>query len=528
MSTMAPQVGRGERDALQRAVTNAIQHRRLDDARALCDRLETVAPEEPDAWVFRARIDQRLSLFVSADHQLTTALEKADGRWDVHLVAAEGKIYTGDIAQALAMLRSLRPAVWRNAAALGRMAALFTQVQRHDEAHTCAKRAREIEPSALNWLLLEASTSVPIGQMNEAEALMDRIISAMPREADVYYNRSTLRQQTKHDNHVDELRQVLSRLPSGDPRVIPVSYALGKELEDLGEFAESYAFFERGAQRRRSRLSYQVATDVAAIDHIIQVFDDKWFVDGGTGSSDAAPIFVMGLPRSGTTLVDRILSTHCDVDSLGEVSDVAYAVTRLSSPADSKTALIARSASLDLDRLGDEIADAFQGYGEVAVHLIDKTPANYLYLGLLARALPKATFVHVHRHPLASCFAMYKTLFRMGYPFSYDQTDLGHYYVAYRRLMDHWSRILGDRIFHIAYEAIVDNQEAESRRLFKHCGLEWSPASLDFHQNRTATATASAAQVRQPIYRSARDLWREHETRLAPVAAILEKEGIDA
>ncbi|MEM6912578.1 MAG: sulfotransferase, partial [Pseudomonadota bacterium] len=443
MPTSIADQKKAEMDDLRRLITGAIQRGEFNQARNLCDRLEAQNPQEPDAWVFRARIEQKQNAFVAADQHLMHALKNAGSRWDVQLVAAEGKIYIGDIASALTMLRTLRPLIDQDATALARMAALFTQLERHEEASTCARRARQLEPGSLNWSLLEASTSVPVGRMEQAEQLMDQIVAASPNEADVYYNRSTLRRQTNDDNHIDELRHALSQLPDDDHRLVPIAFALGKELEDLGEFAGSYRAFERGADLRRRRMSYSVSTDEAAIARVISTFSEGWFYRTEKGSSDAAPIFIFGLPRSGTTLVDRILSTHEQVISLGEVNDVAYAVTRHSAPANDKLHLIDRSSTIGTDRLGHEISRAYSGYGEKAERFIDKTPANYLYLGLLARALPNATFIHVHRHPMASCFAMYKTLFRMGYPFSYDQSDLARYYTAYRRLMEHWQALIG-------------------------------------------------------------------------------------
>jgi len=192
-----------------------------------------------------------------------------------------------------------------------------------------------------------------------------------------------------------------------------------------------------------------------------------------------------------------------------------------------KQDLIKRTASADLRELGEAYWDALCGYGEAGAYFIDKTPANYLYLGLIAKALPNARIVHVRRHPMASGYAMYKTLFRMGYPFSYDFKDIGRYYLAYNRLMTHWKNMFPGRILDVQYEALVDDQEAVSRTILTHCQLQWEEECIEFHRNAAPTATASAAQVRQPIYREARDLWRTHEAALAPLAEVLKEGGLE-
>jgi sulfotransferase family protein len=176
--------------------------------------------------------------------------------------------------------------------------------------------------------------------------------------------------------------------------------------------------------------------------------------------------------------------------------------------------------------LGESYWTAIQGYGHSRPFVVDKTPLNYLYLGLIAKALPRAHVVHVRRHPMASCYAMFKTLFRMGYPFTYHLGDLGSYYLAYQRLMNYWRALLPGRFLDLDYESLVEDQEGTTRRLLAHCGLEWRDACLRFHENPAPTATASAAQVRQPIYRDSLDLWRNYRQELAPLARMLAHNGV--
>ncbi len=447
-------------------------------------------------------------------------------RLDVRFLWAEALICTGSIAEARAQLAEIERMAGSDAAAWNQLVLFHTQLGRHSDAYNCAKHLESLTPRSSHALFSVASAAMTIGRLDEAESLLDQIISSDPGEAEAYYNRATLRRQTHDQNHIDELQARLDGTPRGAPGEIPLCYALGKEYEDLGEYENSFLFVSRGAAARQAKMSYDVATDNAAIGEIIKTFDVTWRDKIAPGKDFDGPIFVLGLPRSGTTLVDRILDAHHDVASLGEVSDFAYAVMRAGGPVSGKSELIRRAADADLTELGKGYWNALQGYGEKPPYLIDKTPANFLYLGLIMASLPGARVVHVRRHPMASGYAMYKALFRMGYPYSYDLEQIGRYYAAYHRLMEHWRSLWPGKILDVDYEELVDDQEAVSRSIARHCGLEWSAACLTFYEQATPTATASAVQVRQPIYRHARDLWRQIEHQLEPLARTLVSEGI--
>jgi hypothetical protein len=221
------------------------------------------------------------------------------------------------------------------------------------------------------------------------------------------------------------------------------------------------------------------------------------------------------------------LSSHSQVASLGEINDFAFSLMHTVGQTEGKLQLIERAAVVDFTRLGRRYVDGIRNYPDSEFYLIDKTPLNYLYLGLIRLALPCAKVVHVTRNPMDSCYGMFRTLFRAGYPFSYDFSDLATYFLAYRRLMSHWQEVLGDWFMDVSYEALVEDQERISRAMIEFCGLEWQDACLDFQRNASPIATASSAQVRQPIYRDALQRWRHYETQLEPLATMLRDGGID-
>jgi tetratricopeptide (TPR) repeat protein len=416
-----------------------------------------------------------------------------------------------------------------NPALLDAIGGFFNLAGDQQRAIVAYDQAVALAPDHPHYLFNRAAVRVFVGRLAEAECDYDRVIALDPADYEAYKHRADLRTQTADRNHVAELESLIAK-PLADWRAeVQLRYALAKEYEDLGEHKQSFRNLELGARRRREHLRYDVATDVATADWIIDAFPEGPRTVA-PGVSEQAPIFIVGLPRSGTTLVDRILSSHSAIRSAGELNYFALCVVDAVRRRSGKTQmprreLVARSADIDFAALGqDYLARARSA--ATGVRFIDKMPLNYLYCGLIRRALPNARIVHVVRHPLAHAYAMYKTLFKDGYPFSYDLTDIGRYYIAYRRLMDHWVRTMPAAIHQIDYESLVSDQSVETRKLLEFCGLPWEDACVDFHRNPTATTTASAAQVRRKIYDTSVTQWRHYESELAALRDQFEAAGI--
>ncbi len=431
----------------------------------------------------------------------------------------------GRAAEALPRLLELAGCAGLSLAQRQQTAQLLTHFNRHVEAERCSERCARQAPDDPRVLYNWAAALTAIGRLEDAERTYDRIIALAPQDADAWYNRATLRRQTPAGNHVAAIEAQLAATERGDARQVALEYALARELEDLGEYARAFAALRRGADARRQRLSYRVTADTGAMEAIARSFNAAWWANRRPGLPDERAVFIVGLPRSGTTLVDRIVSSHSAVASRGESTDLATAVTRCAAGARGKEELIRQAALIDPARLGAEYCRTLPDNG--ARRIIDKTPLNFLYLGLIRAALPSATFIHVRRAPLDVCYAMYKTLFRMAYPFSYSLDDLAQYYIAYDGLMEHWRSTLKGALLEVAYEELIASQETVSRRLIAHCGLEWEPGVLEFERNSAPTLTASAAQVRQPIYNSSVGLWRRYTVELVPLRSQLAAAGIE-
>ncbi|WP_286829592.1 MULTISPECIES: tetratricopeptide repeat-containing sulfotransferase family protein [Kordiimonas] len=503
-----------------------MKERRLAEAGDLAALLAEKHPTNPDGWRRLGRVHEASGNFSAMLTSFQKVVELAKEDLHAHLKVAQALIQQGDLKAATDELARLRALAWGDSYLLMHTGQLYTHLSVFDLAYDCFKRSVALAPKDTQALYNLATAATAVGDLDEAVALYDQVIALKPSDYDAYYNRATLRKWTADNNHIAEMEALLR---SGVPDMkgaVQLFYALAKEYEDLGDAGASFAHLRRGADLRASMMAYHVSTDTGAMADIERVFSADFF-KGGVSTSDApGPIFIVGLPRTGTTLVDRILSSHSSVDSLGEIHDFAQSLMRLAGPASNKTDLIEKSAALDFEALGEAYLTSTAARGQAGPYLVDKTPANFLYLGLIARAMPTARIIHLQRGAMDSCFAIYKTLFRLGYPYSYRLEDLADYFIAYRKLMAHWHAVLPGRILDVSYESLVADLDGQTRRMLDHCGLPFEDACLTFHENKSASATASAAQVRQPLYASSVGRWKDHAEALASLKARLEAAGI--
>jgi thioredoxin-like negative regulator of GroEL len=413
------------------------------------------------------------------------------------------------------------------------LGSLFSRANDQQRALSAYDRAVTLAPNNPHFIFNRATVYRFLGRLAEAETDYDRVIALEPADYEAYANRSELRTQSVDANHIGELEALVAQGISDWRGDVQVRYALAKEYEDIGDHSRSFQQLRLGAKKRREHMRYDIAVDLSTVDWIMEAFPAAPSESAPQPLSAPSddPIFVVGLPRSGTTLVDRILGSHSKVYSAGELDHFALCIVdaarRRSGGAQlPRRELVARSADLDFTALGHDYLDRVRHVAAGVVRFTDKMPLNYLYCGLIRRALPNAKIVHVARRPMAACYAMYKTLFKDGYPFSYDLGEIGRYYVGYRRLMDHWQATMPAAIYPLSYEALVADQLGETRKLLDFCGLAWEDSCMEFHRNPSPTTTASAAQVRRPLYDSSVSQWRNYAAELAELSSLLSAAGI--
>ena len=357
-----------------------------------------------------------------------------------------------------------------------------------------------------------------------------------PHHYESYLERARIKKQTLSSNHISEIEGLLNTGVRSKRGAVKLFYALTKEYEDIGDYRRAFINMGRGGSLQKESANYMPESDQHLVEQILHSFTDNVVNDNQKGYQSTEPIFIIGMPRTGTTLVERILGSHSDVFASGELYNFAGQLQRQTELHAKHTdtfiflspELINASLKVDLYALGQAYIESTRPLTGQTRYFTDKLPVNFFYCGLINRALPDAKIVHVHRSPMDTCLSVYKRLFADGaYPFSYNLQDIAHYYLGYRKLMNHWHQTMPGKILDVSYETLVNNFEQECQRIFEFCDLKHEASYLEFYKDKTPTATASAVQVRSPVYTSALAMWKNYEEYLKPLKDFLSSQDIE-
>jgi tetratricopeptide (TPR) repeat protein len=415
-------------------------------------------------------------------------------------------------------------------AALDAAGQFLEKLRAYPQALAVYDRAVKVDPRSFSGWAQRAVLHRLLGQFDLAARDYEAVLAFAPLHPDALKGLVDLELQSPERNHLAPLEAALAGAPPDSGAAAVVHFALAKSHEDLSDHALSWRHLAQANRLERARSDYRAENDRAVVAQIIAGFPEVEAQHPDL--THERPIFIVGLPRTGTTLVERIIGSHSQVHAAGELPALSQAIgnafktTPQGQPRDWRE-YAARIALLDPEVIAREyLALARPERGDRA-RFADKQTTNFFYCSLILRAFPRAHIVHVTRHPLAACYAIYKTRFDVGFPFAYDLDELGDFYIGYRRLMAHWQRVLPGRILEVAYEDLVTAQEATTRLLLENLELPFEPACLDFHLNpEPMTNTASSLQVRQPLYDSSLHQWRHYAEQLAPLRTRLETAGI--
>lgn len=395
---------------------------------------------------------------------------------------------------------------------------------RSDEAVACQRHALDIEPAlavahnALGFSLMS------LGRLDEGRRAIERAIELAPMTGQFHRNLAMSKRFVADDPQLQAM-QALARDPGGlgDEQRMELHFALGKAYADLGRQQEALQELIEANAIKRGKIKYDEARTLADFDHIRQVMTRELMQrKSGAGAPGDMPVFIIGMPRSGTTLIEQVLASHPDVHGAGELDDFSRLVAGYCGPPGQRVlyAEIVPGMTAALQgELGKRYLQAARARAPEAQRITDKMPGNFRFAGLINLALPGARIIHARRDPLATCLSCFERNFTKDHqPFSYELAELGRYYRAYDSLMAHWRCVLPDgAMIDVQYEELVQDFEPQARRILAHCGLAWDPRCLAFHRTERPVHTASVAQVREPLYRSSLDRWQAAEPLLRPL-----------
>ena len=398
----------------------------------------------------------------------------------------------------------------------------------YDAAKAFYEQANAKKPDSPPLMQNLANNLVYHGDTEGAEHVFERIIDILPNSPQSHWGLSSSRKAID-TTHIDQMRALLPQVEA-DPRSQAFYYyAIGKELEDLQQWDEAFSAFEQGASARRGTVDYDESAEQAMFDYLEAHYNSDWLKSRETGHADSSPIFVLGQPRTGTTLVERVISSHSQVHSAGELQQFGLAVRRLSNYRNPKRftrELFELAGELEPAKLGGLYLQTTRKMRGGTPRFVDKLPQNYFYIPLILAALPNAKIVHLVRDPMDACFASFKQLFADAYLHSYDQREMARHHARYRHLMNLWRERFPGRFFDISYEDTARDLEPNARALIDFLGLTWEDVCLHFHQQDGAVSTASAVQVREPAHTRSIGRWRRYENHLQPMVQELESAGI--
>jgi len=469
----------------------AVGYEQFLEARVFLKHALELAPDYPRAWVDLANVQRELEDYDEALQSASRVIELSPQKAESYMVYAS----------------------------------ILGVAGRHEEAIETYEKALQLNPDKAAALCTMAHHLKTIGRQEDAIARYRECIAHRPDHSESYWSLANLKTFRFEQGEVEAMHRLLEGEKLSDEARSQINNALGLEYEARGDYDRAFDHFAECNQIRRKSEFYDPVDTEDTHDRVIELFNPAFFEQEAGEERSPAPIFIVGLPRSGSTLIEQILASHSQVDGTHELTDlskVVRAMRRRKRKDKRFPEVVGQLKSAGWSRIGAQYLERTEKHRSNAPYFIDKNPNNFIFVGLLKLAIPNAKIINARRHPLDSCLGSFKQLFASGQPFSYEMTELAEYYLQYQRLMDHWHETLPGFVLDVQYEDVVADLDQQVRRLLEFCGLPFEESCLRFHETQRAVKTASSEQVRKPIYSTSVNLWRYYERRLGTLIEILE------
>lgn len=509
------------------AVTNLMHEGKLVKAERLCKHYMQGDKTNVEGMRLLADIASRFGANDEADFLYETALELEPGNVAVRLdyIAFLRKVQKFE--QSVEHARHLNKKHPNNAVLESALAVQSQQVGDYDTAFEMFERVLQKIPNDPITLTSRGHTLKTYGRQEEAITSYRRAFEAKPDHGDAYFSLANLKTYRFTETEITAMEAALKAPNLSLQNRAYFSFALGKAYEDAKDFAKAFAHYDEGNRCKRVQSRYDADKMTDEMQRQMDVCTPELFErlsESGHTASD--PIFILGLPRAGSTLLEQILASHSQVDGTLELPNILALANRLKRMARGRDTKDYPTILRDLpqekyEEFGKAFIDDTQIHRQGAPFFIDKMPNNFRHIGLIHLILPNAKIIDARRHPMACCFSGFKQLFAEGQEFTYGLTQVGQYYRDYVNLMDHWDAVLPGKVLRVQYEEVVADTEGQVRRMLDYLGLSFEEACVEFHKTERSVRTASSEQVRQPIYQSGLEQWRHFEDHLDPLKEAL-------
>ena len=516
-------------DPARESIARAAEHHRAgryEEAEAIYREILRRDPRNLEALRLLALIAMKTEHYGQAEKLLKRAVEIAPDFLAAWIDLSRAQLERLELQAALASIERAVELNPRSANVHINLASVQARSGHHDQAIETYRKAVELGPDQPGGYLGLGNTLKTVGRQAEAIDAYRRATAMRADLSEAWWSLSNLKTFCFEDHEVETMQRQLEAAEISDEARVQFCFALAKASEDRGDYARAFELYERGNRTRRAQENYDPVETEVINDRIMKVFDATFLAEhAGRGYPDRAPIFVVGLPRSGSTLIEQILGSHSLVDATHELPEAGQLIQQINRNRNDR--ITYPEAVRDFTdetwaAIGRTYIEHTRQHRGGAPYFIDKMPNNFASIGLLNLVLPNAKFINTRRHPLDTCLSCYKQLFARGQPFTYDLMEIGEYYLQYDRMMAHWHTVLPGRVLDVQYESVVADQGAQTKRLLEFCGLPWEDTCLRFYETERAIRTASSEQVRRPIYSSSIGFWRHYTRELAGLIEILE------